>query len=534
MAQQLCKAAGSSPGHRAKTVPSLRPMCAASAQRVSRGNRHFTVGGGRLRQSGPRPKGRLLRQPALEGLTRSARTDSPRQVRRNKFLISEAKGGASGGARRRRRLLRRGGRRPLRARYGPFNPYIPIRSTTIGKSRVAKDPIAMHTSWRSNSDIASVTSIGYPRMSARCESSTTMHRLLHASGSHPIPPPNDPKSIFSKSGEPVQFSCKKILMKYEFHLLNDILAKSVTVKDGSFDAVTHERFLMMTVIHFGVRVNWSKLLFEILKEMADKSTKRAKGFVAQICVLLNGDQAVILSEAKTFPPLKILSAKTVNTYVATNKTIDARGETDEPEVAKVAIVKKKYVSNKRSASTVIKDTDEVQVWTVAPAVKKKRTAMGRTGPSEKDLALVSVAQDVVPIQIVEPISAVPAERPHAQKQKSPKRKLRLPTGFDDEIVEKEPGVETVVEKQNGTMYVDDIDNIIVRVIAETALMGTDVVEPDVAGGISDGDRFGRTSELISFVTGGRDDKKGEVGSSHGQGQSSLGDGGSSGSRSEPL
>ncbi|KZV49732.1 kinesin-4-like [Dorcoceras hygrometricum] len=78
-------------------------------------------------------------------------------------------------------------------KYGPFNPYIPIRSTTIGKSRVAIEPIAMHTSWRSNSDIASVTSIGYPRMSASGESSTTMHRLLHASGSHPIPPPNDPK-----------------------------------------------------------------------------------------------------------------------------------------------------------------------------------------------------------------------------------------------------------------------------------------------------------------------------------------------------
>ncbi|KZV19317.1 hypothetical protein F511_36258 [Dorcoceras hygrometricum] len=41
--------------------------------------------------------------------------------------------------------------------YGPFNTYIPIRSTTIGKSRVARDLIAMHTSWRSNSDIASVT-----------------------------------------------------------------------------------------------------------------------------------------------------------------------------------------------------------------------------------------------------------------------------------------------------------------------------------------------------------------------------------------
>ncbi|KZV51460.1 protein IQ-DOMAIN 1-like [Dorcoceras hygrometricum] len=37
--------------------------------------------------------------------------------------------------------------------------------------------------------------IGYPRMRASGESSATKHRLLHASGSHPIPPPNDPKVI---------------------------------------------------------------------------------------------------------------------------------------------------------------------------------------------------------------------------------------------------------------------------------------------------------------------------------------------------
>ncbi|KZV18954.1 hypothetical protein F511_03470 [Dorcoceras hygrometricum] len=61
---------------------------------VSRGNRHFTVGGGRLRQSSPRPEARLLRRPALEGLMRSARTDSPRQVCRNKFRRS---GGGGGG-----------------------------------------------------------------------------------------------------------------------------------------------------------------------------------------------------------------------------------------------------------------------------------------------------------------------------------------------------------------------------------------------------------------------------------------------------
>ncbi|KZV50061.1 low affinity sulfate transporter 3-like [Dorcoceras hygrometricum] len=103
--------------------------------------------------------------------------------------------------------------------YGPFNTYIPIISTTIGKSRVARDPIAMHTSWRSNSEISSVTrqtilpkthpvlwleiyhtivssdNIGYLRMKASGESSTTKHRLLHVSGPHPIPPPNGPKGV---------------------------------------------------------------------------------------------------------------------------------------------------------------------------------------------------------------------------------------------------------------------------------------------------------------------------------------------------
>ncbi|KZV35667.1 hypothetical protein F511_15122 [Dorcoceras hygrometricum] len=89
------------------------------------------------------------------------------------------------------KILQMGNADPNNPKYGPLNPYIPFRSTTIGKSIVAIDPIAMRTSWRSNSDIAN--SIGYPRMSASGESSTTMHRLLHASGSHPITPPDDPK-----------------------------------------------------------------------------------------------------------------------------------------------------------------------------------------------------------------------------------------------------------------------------------------------------------------------------------------------------
>ncbi|KZV22786.1 hypothetical protein F511_24833 [Dorcoceras hygrometricum] len=51
---------------------------------------------GRYRQSGPRPEPRLLHQPALEALTNSARTDSPRRVGRKRISGDD-------GRRRRRR-----------------------------------------------------------------------------------------------------------------------------------------------------------------------------------------------------------------------------------------------------------------------------------------------------------------------------------------------------------------------------------------------------------------------------------------------
>ncbi|KZV56599.1 hypothetical protein F511_09078 [Dorcoceras hygrometricum] len=38
----------------------------------------------------------------------------------------------------------------------------------------------------------SADSIGYPCTKASGESSTTKHRILHASGPHPIPSPDDP------------------------------------------------------------------------------------------------------------------------------------------------------------------------------------------------------------------------------------------------------------------------------------------------------------------------------------------------------
>ncbi|KZV25921.1 hypothetical protein F511_30453 [Dorcoceras hygrometricum] len=143
---------------------------------VSRGNRHFTVDCGRLHQSGPRPDTRLLHQPVLEGLTRSARTDSPRQVGRNKFRRLEAAAAAVGGG---GGLFREEG-------GGGFSS----RDTASRGPTTIVAPESQFRTCPTDHD-----SIGYPRMSASGESSTTMHRLLHASGSHPIPTPYDPKRV---------------------------------------------------------------------------------------------------------------------------------------------------------------------------------------------------------------------------------------------------------------------------------------------------------------------------------------------------
>ncbi|KZV49824.1 hypothetical protein F511_43291 [Dorcoceras hygrometricum] len=59
--------------------------------------RLFSVDCGSLRQSGPRPDPRLLRQAALEALTRSARTDSPRRTGRKQISGDDRRRRVGGG-----------------------------------------------------------------------------------------------------------------------------------------------------------------------------------------------------------------------------------------------------------------------------------------------------------------------------------------------------------------------------------------------------------------------------------------------------
>ncbi|KZV33009.1 splicing factor 3B subunit 1-like [Dorcoceras hygrometricum] len=290
------------------------------------------------------------------------------------------------------------------------------------------------------------------------------------SGLHEVPQDLvlEARRAFSYDGKLVSTSCEKRKLVFEFRLLNDILAKSVMVKAGSFDAVTHERFLMMTAIYGDVPVNWSKILFKVLKDMVTPGSKQARGFAVQIFIVLKGNPDLELGESNEFPPLKILTANTVGKYIAINKNIVVEDVEDEPVMEKQA-EKKNVVSKKIPAPTV-----------ESPVVKRKRTS-GRTTPVATDLTLVTVAQEVVPIQMISAVT------PPAPKHKAPKRRLQLPAGSDDDIVEKEPDVVDVGEQQREKSTTDDVDKIIEMVLTEIEQMETDMGESDMVTECTDMD-----------------------------------------------
>ncbi|KZV47424.1 patatin-like protein 2 [Dorcoceras hygrometricum] len=261
-------------------------------------------------------------------------------------------------------------------------------------------------------------------------------------------------------------------MKIEFRLLSDILAKTIFVKAGSFDAVTHERFLLMTAIISGVKINWSKLLFDILKDMATPGSRQAKVFAIQICVLLKNVPGLELGDSKAFPSPRILTEKTVHMYVVINEKVSGEEVADEPRVKKTPI--KKAASKKRPA-----------VAAAEPIVKKKRTTKGKSVSSKENLDILPVAQEAMPLEIIEPTSDATVEQPPVPKRKSKKRRLRLPKGSDDENVETPVTVEVTGE------------TIVEQVIAKTAQMGADEEDIDIGGATVSGSAVGNEQPVVT-------------------------------------
>ncbi|KZV45075.1 hypothetical protein F511_25015 [Dorcoceras hygrometricum] len=268
----------------------------------------------------------------------------------------------------------------------------------------------------------------------------------------------DARRIFSFSGEQVSTSGKKREMKFEFRFLSDILAKTITVKAGSFDAVTQERFFMMAAITRGVAINWNRLLFNILKGMVTAGSRQAKGYAIQISLLLENVPNLELGDYSEFPSSRILTKKTVHRYIAINDKVGVEEVADVPRVKRTPVTK--VVSRKRTAAV-----DE-------PIVKKNRTRVGKYAAVATDSAL-----EEVPVQVVAPISTVPSPAP---KRKIQKRKRRLALGSDDEIVGEpttvavEVEIENIVEEQRVEMPVDPV-------IAENSQVETNVGRTNVSG-----------------------------------------------------
>ncbi|KZV34335.1 delphilin-like [Dorcoceras hygrometricum] len=179
----------------------------------------------------------------------------------------------------------------------------------------------------------------------------------------------DARSIVSFSGEPVSLSGGKNQMKIEFRLLCDIMAKAISVKARSFNAITVEKFSLITTIVCGVRMDWAKILLSILKKMVTPGSKQAKGFTVQISLLLENIPTLELGESSEFPDYKILTDKTVHHFVSLNDKAGA---------------------------------EEVFGASKPKAVSKKRRA------ADIGAAMVAVAQEAVPIQMIETFTVAPS------------------------------------------------------------------------------------------------------------------------------
>ncbi|KZV37241.1 hypothetical protein F511_24866 [Dorcoceras hygrometricum] len=200
----------------------------------------------------------------------------------------------------------------------------------------------------------------------------------------------DARSIVSLSGEQINLSGRKNQMKMPYRLLCDIVAKAISVKAGSFNAITVEKFSLMTAVVCGVKMNWARFLFGVLKKMVAAKSKQAKGFAIQISLLLATFPTVELGESSEFPASKILSKKTVLRFISINERDGAE------EVTGAA--KKTVVSKKQSAADVS-----------AAVPKKRRSIKKKSVSSSSTLEMVAVEEEAVPLQQVE--ESVDVEEP---------------------------------------------------------------------------------------------------------------------------
>ncbi|KZV36963.1 hypothetical protein F511_20263 [Dorcoceras hygrometricum] len=225
----------------------------------------------------------------------------------------------------------------------------------------------------------------------------------------------DARSIVSLSSEPVSLSGGKNQMKIEFRLLCDIMAKDISVKAGSFNAITIEKFSLMTAIVCGVQMNWARILFSTFKKMVTPGTKQAKGFAVQKSLLLENIPNLDLGESSEFPDSKILTDKTVHRFVSLNDKAGAEEATGalKPNAASkksvLLMLEQQWLKRRGQRRRELPNAASKKRRTAdvgAAVAKKKRTTKKRVSLSKVNLDWMAVAHEAVPIQMIEGSTAL--------------------------------------------------------------------------------------------------------------------------------
>ncbi|KZV47123.1 phycocyanobilin ferredoxin oxidoreductase-like protein [Dorcoceras hygrometricum] len=85
----------------------------------------------------------------------------------------------------------------------------------------------------------------------------------------------------------------------------------------------------MVAITTGLKVNWSQVLFQVLTAMVNNHTRQSQGFAVQLSVLLEFLVKADLGESFKLHPQKVLTNKSVHTYIKKYLGVGQAGETSK-------------------------------------------------------------------------------------------------------------------------------------------------------------------------------------------------------------
>ncbi|KZV47698.1 hypothetical protein F511_43524 [Dorcoceras hygrometricum] len=169
----------------------------------------------------------------------------------------------------------------------------------------------------------------------------------------------DARSLVSLTGEPVSTSGKKSQMKIEYRLLCDIMAKTISVKTGSFNAITTEKFL----------ANGNCLWIADAPEVKRAPVQRAMSKNKPAAAAVGAPEAV---------PIQIIEP------IPTAPTND---EMEEKPADEVAAENVEQPADEVSGETIVKDFDEPAVETTAEEIRT-------TSADDLDIIIKQVIADI--------------------------------------------------------------------------------------------------------------------------------------------